>query len=196
MDGLVLTHGAGSNREAPLLIAVAAKFAAAGYVVRRVNLSFREAREKGPPRRADAPGDREGLRQTVEEMRAETGGRVLLGGASYGGRQASILTAENPGLVDGLLLLSYPLHPPGMRDRLRTEHFPELRSPALFVHGARDPFGSIEELEQARQLIPAATKLIAFEGAGHDLKKGRGLDIAPVISFFGAVELGYQPDLV
>jgi uncharacterized protein len=185
MDGLVLTHGAGSNREAPLLIAVAEAFEEAGYRVRRVNLSFRERREKGPPGRADAPRDREGLRQAVEEMRAETGGRVLLGGASYGGRQSSILASQHPGLVDGLLLLSYPLHPPGKPDRLRTEHFAELHSPMLFVQGTRDPFGSIEELEQARQLIPAATKLIALEGAGHDLKKGKGLDLAPARLFFG-----------
>jgi hypothetical protein len=185
MDGLVLTHGARSDRDAPLLIAVADKFAAAGYLVRRVNLAFRAAREKGPPRRGGAPRDREGLRLAVEEMRAEVGGRVLLGGASYGGRQSSILASENPGLVDGLLLLSYPLHPPGKPDSLRTEHFPELSTPVLIVQGTRDPFGSIEELEQARQLIPAMTKLITVLGAGHDLKKGEGLDIAPVVSFFG-----------
>jgi hypothetical protein len=71
--------------------------------------------------------------------------------------------------VSGLLLLSYPLHPPRKSEQLRTQHFPNLRTPSLFVHGTRDPFGSIEELTSALRLIPAKTDLTAVEGAGHDL---------------------------
>ena len=96
-------------------------------------------------------------------------GPVFLGGQSYGGRQASMLAASDPGLVDALLLLSYPLHPPRKRTELRTAHLPELRTPALFAHGTRDPFGSLEEIEAARGLIPARTALLAVEGAAHDL---------------------------
>ncbi len=187
-NGLVLTHGAGSDREAPLLVVVADAFEQAGFLVRRVNLSFRDGRPSGPPRPGDAPRDREGLRQAVEEMRREVTGRVLLGGASYGGRQSSILAAEEPGIVDGLLLLSYPLHPPGKPDRLRIDHFSALRTEALFVQGTRDPFGSLGELDTARALIPARTAVIPVEGAGHDLKKGMGLNTAPLISFFGPDE--------
>jgi len=62
-----------------------------------------------------------------------------------------------------------PLHPPGKPDRLRTEHLPRLRVPTLFVEGTRDPFGSMEEMESARKLIPAKTELLIVEGAGHDL---------------------------
>jgi predicted alpha/beta-hydrolase family hydrolase len=97
-------------------------------------------------------------------------GRVFLGGHSYGGRQATMLAASEPGLVTGLLLMSYPLHPPRKPEQLRTQHFPNLRTPALFVHGARDPFGSENEMEKARKLIPARTQLLAIDGAGHDLK--------------------------
>jgi len=71
--------------------------------------------------------------------------------------------------VDGLLLLSYPLHPPGKTAQLRTAHFPQLQTPVIFVHGSRDPFGSLEELRQAIALIPAETRLIQLEGAGHEL---------------------------
>jgi hypothetical protein len=77
--------------------------------------------------------------------------------------------AENPALADALMLLSYPLHPPGKPDRLRTEHFPELNSPAMFVHGTRDAFGSIEELRAALALIPARTELVPVDRAPHGL---------------------------
>jgi predicted alpha/beta-hydrolase family hydrolase len=78
------------------------------------------------------------------------------------------------------LLLSYPLHPPGKPERLRTDHFRGLRAPAVFVHGTADPFGSIAELKQAIALIPAPTRLIAIEGARHDLG-GRRFDPSAVV---------------
>jgi predicted alpha/beta-hydrolase family hydrolase len=101
-------------------------------------------------------------------MRELVSSRVFLGGQSYGGRQASMLLAEEK-LADGLLLLSYPLHAPSKPDQPRTQHLPQLHVPTLFVHGTRDPFGSIEGIEAARNLIPAKTELLIVEGAGHDL---------------------------
>jgi hypothetical protein len=118
-------------------------------------------------------------------MRRRVPGRVFLGGHSYGGRQASILAAGEPGLADALLLLSYPLHPPRRRAELRTAHLPSLRTPALFAHGSRDPFATRDEIEAARSLIPAATALLGLEGAGHDLFRtpGRaGADVATEIA--------------
>jgi hypothetical protein len=97
-----------------------------------------------------------------------------------------MVAANDAALVDGLLLLSYPLHPPRKPDLLRTAHFSSLRTPALFVHGSRDPFGSVKEMESALKLIPAPAALIPVEGAGHDLSFGRGernaaLDLPPEI---------------
>jgi len=80
-----------------------------------------------------------------------------------------MLCAAEPDLVAGLLLLSYPLHPPRKPAQLRVQHLPGLRVPALFVHGTRDPFGSIEEMEAAVKMIPAKTELLTVDGAGHDL---------------------------
>ncbi len=80
-----------------------------------------------------------------------------------------MLAAENPALVDGLLLFSYPLHPPRKPLQLRTAHFPSLKTPSLFVHGSRDPFGLLEELGPALELIPARHDLLPVEGGGHDL---------------------------
>jgi len=169
LESLILTHGAGSNRNAPLLVALANAFSERGTYVVRVDLPYRQERPHGPPRPGDAARDREGLRAEVLKIRETNPGRVWLGGHSYGGRQASILAAETPGLVDGLLLLSYPLHPPRKPEQLRTAHFPQLRTPACFVHGSRDPFGTRQELQQAIALIPAETRLMELEGAGHEL---------------------------
>jgi predicted alpha/beta-hydrolase family hydrolase len=170
---LVLTHGAGGNCSAPLLVAAADAFSAAGFCVLRCDLPFRQRRPKGPPSPSGAAADRAGLRAAVAALRGEPTGRMVLGGQSYGGRQATMLAADEPGLVDALLLLSYPLHPPGKPERLRTEHFPRLRTPCIFVSGTADPFGSPSELRSAISAIPAPTELLPIEGAGHDLKRGR-----------------------
>ena len=167
--GLVITHGAGSNCESPLLRAVAETFAAAGFFVLRCDLPYRQQRPTGPPFPGAAVRDREGLQRASEAMREITPEFVILGGHSYGGRQATLLAAETPGVADMLLLLSYPLHPPRKPEQLRTQHFPHLRTPALFIHGTRDPFGSIEEMSTALSAIPARHQLVTIEKAGHEL---------------------------
>jgi predicted alpha/beta-hydrolase family hydrolase len=168
-DGLVLTHGAGANCQSKLLIALADAFSNAGYLVLRCDLPFRQSRPHGPPLPAMAARDREGLRRAVDMLRSKTSGRIFLGGHSYGGRQGSMLVAEQPQLVAGLLLLSYPLHPPRKPAQLRTAHFPQLKTPSLFVHGGRDPFGSHDEMKAALTLVPARTMLLEIESAGHEL---------------------------
>jgi predicted alpha/beta-hydrolase family hydrolase len=165
---LVLTHGAGSNCGAPLLVAVAEVFADAGITVLRCDLPFRQARPHGPPF-GSGGNDRAGLRGALESLREISSGPVFLGGHSYGGRQATMLAAEQPQVTAGLLLFSYPLHPPEKPEQLRTAHFPNLHTPAVFVHGSRDPFGALDELQTALRLIPAPVELLHIEGAGHDL---------------------------
>jgi uncharacterized protein len=194
--GIVLTHGAGSNCQSPLLIALAETFAAAGFTVLRCDLPYRQDRPYGPPGPGDAKRDRAGLKNALAALKSMATGRVFLGGHSYGGRQASMLCAElaekapeeAAGLAAGLLLLSYPLHPPRKPDQLRTQHFFHLQTPTLFVQGTRDPFGSIAEIEQALKLIPAKTKLLPVEGVGHDLgfkgKAGREKLSANVLAEF------------
>jgi predicted alpha/beta-hydrolase family hydrolase len=172
-NAIALAHGAGSNCQAPLLVAVAREFETAGFTVLRCDLPFRQARPSGPPSPGGAAGDREGLRAAADVLRRIGGGRVFLGGHSYGGRQASMLAASDSGVAAGLLLLSYPLHPPRRPTELRTAHFPKLSIPAVFVHGSRDPFGTLEEMRPAMALIPAATMLVEIEGAGHDLKNAK-----------------------
>jgi len=103
---LILTHGAGGNCNALLLVALAEEFAASGLTVLRCDLPYRQRRPTGPPSPSDAKTDQAGLRRAVQLMRDQFKGRAFLGGSSYGGRQASMLAAAEPALVEGLLLLS------------------------------------------------------------------------------------------
>jgi predicted alpha/beta-hydrolase family hydrolase len=169
-NALLLTHGAGSNANAPLLVALARDFAAAGYVVMRYDLPFRFGASKGPLNEAAQARDREGVRDAIAAVRARVKGKIIAGGHSYGGRQTAMMAAEHPDAAAGLLLLSYPLHPPEKPQQLRTAFFPQLRTPALFVHGTRDPYGTPDELREALKAIPAQTEILVVDRAGHDLK--------------------------
>ncbi|MFL6307361.1 MAG: alpha/beta family hydrolase [Candidatus Sulfotelmatobacter sp.] len=188
-DCLILTHGAGSNCHSPLLVALADAFCATGLTVFRCDLPFRQLRPHGPPPRGSAERDQQGIRAAIASMRRRNAGRLFLGGHSYGGRQASMVSAADPKLVDRLLLLSYPLHPPQRPSELRTGHFPDLKTPALFVHGTRDGFGSLDEMTAALKLVPAPTELIPITGAGHELVTKRNRDeiskrVVEVFRFF------------
>jgi predicted alpha/beta-hydrolase family hydrolase len=127
-EALVLTHGAGANANAPLLVALATAFSDSGWTVLRCDLPFRQARPTGPPPPGSADRDQQGL-------------KAALGS--------------------------------------RTTHFPRLQTPALFVHGVRDPFGSIEELTEALKLIPARTELLPIAAAGHELLTRQNRDDLP-----------------
>jgi hypothetical protein len=185
-DAVVLSHGAGANCQSKLLVEMSDALATAGFTVLRLDLPFRQLRPHGPPPPGSAARDQEGLRRAVEAMREKVPGRIFLGGHSYGGRQATLLVAEEPGLVDGLLLLSYPLHPPKKPAELRTRHFPKLSRPSFFVHGTRDGFGTIAEMKEALELIPAPHALFEVDGAGHDLlgKKEGGELLARIVKEF------------
>ena len=187
-DCLILTHGAGSSCNAPLLAALADAFCARGLTVLRCDLPFRQSRPHGPPSRGSAERDQAGLRAAVEAMRRLMAGCIFLGGHSYGGRQASMLAASEQELAESLVLFSYPLHPPKQAGQLRTKHFPLLQVPTIFVHGMRDGFGTIAEMESALKLIPARTELLPVAGAGHELmtKTNRNDLIEQVASRFAA----------
>jgi predicted alpha/beta-hydrolase family hydrolase len=178
---MVLTHGAGSDCTTALLRTAATAFCQAGVVVLRCNLQFRQRRPSGPPVPAMAGEDRAGLKAAADALRDDGGEEIYLAGHSYGGRQASMLLSEQPELAIGLLLLAYPLHPPKKPQEWRTQHFGNLRTRSVFVHGDADPFASLAELALALALIPAPSQIIAVAGAGHDLRRGR-LDFRPVVT--------------
>ena len=180
---VVLTHGAGGSRESPLLIAICEQWAARGWLAIRYNLPYRRRRATGPPS-GSAAADQAGIVEAITLARrvidAAGGGPVIAGGHSYGGRltsmavadghrPTSMAVADSQINVDTLMLFSYPLHPPGKPERLRTQHFGAITVPTVFTHGTADPFGSIAELRAAAGLITAPTEIIEITGARHDL---------------------------
>jgi len=185
-SALALTHGAGSDHRSPLLVELARLFAAKGTLVLRYDLPYRQQGRKTPPMPAAQFRDREGVVRAVEFLRPRATGKLIAGGQSYGGRQTAMAAAENAALADGLLLLSYPLHPPGHPEKARTTFFPDWRTPALFVHGSRDPFGALDEMREALKLIPARVELLPADGAAHNLK---GADAALIVEHLRALVL-------
>jgi predicted alpha/beta-hydrolase family hydrolase len=164
---LLLTPGAGSSADHPSLLAIEA--AVSPMPVDRHDFPYRRAGRKAPDRAPVLLADVvEAAAALVARARIRPG-RLVLGGRSMGGRICSMAVAD--GLpAAGLVLLSYPLHPPGRPDRLRTEHLPKLEVPCLFVSGTRDTFGTPAELEAATASIPGPVEHVWVEGRGHDLK--------------------------
>lgn len=167
VGAVVLTHGAGGNRDGALLVRLCDEWAGRGWLAIRYNLPYRRRRPKGPPS-GSAKADQEGIVEAVEFARGLTDGPVVAGGHSYGGRMTSMAVADGLA-VDVLALSSYPLHPPGKPERARTEHLPDIAAPTVFTHGTADPFGSPAEMRAALALVGAATEFVEITGARHDL---------------------------
>ena len=169
-DGLVLTHGAGSNSKAPLLVALAEAFAGAGVTVLRCDLPYRQSRSFGPPRPGDAARDREGLKNAVSAL------RKLVQGACF---SADIRTEDvsrrcsapmNQALQTACCCCRIRCIRRGSPTSFEPSIYPTLQTPALFVQGTRDPFGSPEEVESALSLIPAKKSVGADRGCGPRLR--------------------------
>ncbi|HEY1841176.1 MAG TPA: alpha/beta family hydrolase [Mycobacterium sp.] len=165
---VVLTHGAGGDRESPLLHKLCDEWARRGWLAVRYNLPYRRRRPKGPPS-GSAATDRAGIAEAVTVCRELVDGPLIAGGHSYGGRLTSMVVAAQQAQVDVLTLFSYPVHPPGKPERARTEHLPDIAVPTVFTHGTSDPFGTLDELRDAAALIPAPTQIVEIAGARHDL---------------------------
>jgi predicted alpha/beta-hydrolase family hydrolase len=177
-----LTHGAGGNANNPFLQALAAELCAGGWLVLRYDLPFR--RDGKTPNPRQAVQDREGIRAAAAFLRRYQPPILALGGQSYGGRQTSLAAAESPALASALVLLSYPLHPPGKPEQLRTDHFPDLEQPCLFVQGTRDPFATPDELRAAAAAIRTRVTLRWIEQAGHSLPPASARGVADCTSEF------------
>jgi uncharacterized protein len=176
--GLLLFPGAGSNRNHGSLVAI--ERAVAPTPVVRADFPYRKAGRSAPdrpPMLLQSVVDEAASLVATERIRAN---RLVLGGRSMGGRICSMAVAE--GLpAAGLVLICYPLHPPGKPEQLRVEHLPELTMPCLFVSGTRDQFGAPAELEAATARIPGPVEHVWIDGARHDLK-GKDAEIAEVVA--------------
>ena len=167
--GLILTPGASARRDHPGLVAIDQAVTQVGVVVERVEFPGQAAGKRRP----DPPAVCiQTIRTATSELADRLGvptSRVAVGGRSMGGRMCSMAVAE--GLeVAALVLVSYPLHPPGRPDKLRTAHFPDLQVPCLFVSGRRDAFGAPAELQRETEAIPGPVTLDFVDG-DHSLRK-------------------------
>lgn len=174
--GLLLAPGAGADRDQAGLVAVDEAVTATGVVVRRMDFPYRRAGRRAPDR---PPVLVAAVREEAAALAAEAD-RLVLGGRSMGGRMCSMAVAE--GLpAAGLVLISYPLHPPGRPDRPRTAHLPELRVPSLWVSGTRDAFATVAELEAALAAVPGPVTLRWIDGGDHGLR-GRDAAVGAIVA--------------
>ncbi len=168
-SAFLLAHGAGSHMEHPGLAALARGLAAHGFAVLRFDYAYRErARRAGRPFPPDA---RERLEHVHERARAELerrvpGRRLILAGRSMGGRIGSHLAATGAACA-GLVLVGYPLHPPGRPELRRDEHFAAIAQPALFLQGTRDELCDLALLEESLQRYGGRVTLEVIQGADH-----------------------------
>ena len=183
---VVLTHGAGGDRESPLLQQVCDEWARRGWLAVRYNLPYRRRRPKGPPS-GSAASDRAGIVEAITLCRGLSDGPLIAGGHSYGGRQTSMVVASREAPVDVLTLFSYPVHPPGKPERPRTEHLPGIAVPTVFTHGTSDPFGTPGEVRDAAAMIAAPTEVVEITGARHDLRS-KALNV-PALAVEAALRL-------
>ena len=182
--GLLLTPGASATRTQPSLVAIDEAVTALGVVVERMNFPYTDAGRKAPDRPPvllDAV--RAGAAALAKQAKAKPAD-LFLGGRSMGGRICSMAVAD--GLpAKGLVLVSYPLHPPGKPDKLRTEHFPALDVPCLFVSGTKDTFGRPDELEAATKAIPGDVTHVWIDGGDHGLRRKDALVAETVAAWIG-----------
>jgi predicted alpha/beta-hydrolase family hydrolase len=178
-DAVLLTPGAGADRNQTALVAIDEALTEDGVVVERMDFPYRRAGRKAPDR---PPVLLEAVREGAAALAERAGvppARIALGGRSMGGRICSMAVAE--GLpAAGLILVSYPLHPPGKPDRLRTDHFPDLAVPCLFVSGTKDAFGTPAEMEDAAAAIPGDVTWEWIEKGSHGLR-GHDARVAEVV---------------
>ena len=164
--GLLLTPGAGADRNQSALVCLEEVLTPHGIVVDRMDFPYRKEGRKAPDRPTKLIA---AVNEGVEDLRRRVP-RLVLGGRSMGGRMCSMAVAEGLS-ADALVLISYPLHPPGKPEKLRTEHFPDIKVPCLFVSGTRDAFGRPDELEAATEAIPGAVTHRWIEGGDHGLRR-------------------------
>jgi uncharacterized protein len=165
----VLTPGASAGRDQASLVAIDDALTPDGVRVERIDFPYHVAGRRAPDRPPVLIATVVGAAEDLAADLGVSGSEIALGGRSMGGRMCSMAVAEGLGAA-ALILISYPLHPPGKPDRPRTEHLVSLQVPCLFVSGTRDAFGTPDELEAATATIPGPVTHVWIEGGDHGLK--------------------------
>ena len=194
---LLLAHGAGAGQRSAFMVRIAGALASRNVTVITFDFPYMQAGRRAPDRQPVLEAAWRAVIQALVAAGHARAGRVIVGGKSMGGRIASHVLSEEAAegghtqlahgatpeegagaridsLVAGLVLLGYPLHPPGNPARLRTAHLPLLRTPTLVVQGTRDEFGTADEVRRAFAVVPARVEWLVVDGANHSFKVPRG----------------------
>lgn len=171
---LVLAHGAGAGQRHRFIVSFAESLAALGIDVVTFNFPYMEQKRKVPDRAAVLERCYQQVIDAILREVPASNGALFIGGKSMGGRMATHIAAADPGLpIAGLVLLGYPLHPPGQPEKRRDAHLPRVGRPALFVQGGRDAFGTPEELQPALDRMAPAPTLHVVDGGDHSFAVAR-----------------------
>lgn len=184
---LLLYPGAGSDRNQASLVAIEQSLGSRASV-ERLDFPYRREGRRAPDR---APKLMAAIRDDLSAFRRRRG-PVVMGGRSMGGRMTTMVAADVDGggpvaRLAGLVLVCYPLHPPGRPDRLRVEHLVDISVPCLFISGTKDPFGSPDELAEWTATIPAPVEHVWIDGGRHDLKGADDTIAAAVTDFVARI---------
>lgn len=160
---MVVAHGAGAGQASPFMVRTASGLAERGVIAATFDFAYIAAGKHVPDR---PDGLERRWRDAIAEARATFAGLPLyIGGKSMGGRIATHVAAENSDGIAGVVLLGYPLHPPGKPEQRRDAHLPSVAAPMLFVQGSRDAFGTADEI---RALLPRLQRATLHEVNGGD----------------------------
>jgi hypothetical protein len=166
---LILGHGAGASQTSAFMVDFATALAARGIDAVTFNFLYKEQGRRLPDPKDKLEACYRAVIETVADRNADRG-RLAIGGKSMGGRIASQVAAGGAPKVAGLVFLGYPLHPPGKPEQLRAKHLPDIKAPMLFVQGARDAFGTPEELQPVIKRLKAPAELYIVAGGDHSFK--------------------------
>ena len=171
---LILGHGAGAGQQSTFMVDFAVGLSAMGLQVVTFNFLYAEQRRKVPDRAPVLESTFESVIGVVRERLGSARRRLFIGGKSMGGRIATQIAASRPQLpIEGLVLLGYPLHPPGRPDQLRDKHLSAIGRPMLFVQGGRDTFGTPDELAPILKTLTPSPTLQAVDRGDHSFKIGK-----------------------
>jgi len=172
---IILGHGAGADQMSGFMRMVASGFAARGLDAMTFNFLYKEKRKSVPDPKAKLEACYRAVIDAAIANKKLKGNKLVIGGKSMGGRIASQFAATNPDGIDGLVFLGYPLHPPGQADKMRDEHLPQIKAPMLFVQGARDAFGTEDEIRAIIKKHRLRAELYAVASGDHSFKVSKSV---------------------
>ncbi|MDX6529550.1 MAG: uncharacterized protein QOH41_1840 [Blastocatellia bacterium] len=186
---LVLGHGAGADQLSGFMVMIAQGLAARGFDVMTFNFVYKERGRSIPDPKARLESCYQAVIKTAETNRKLKKNRLIIGGKSMGGRIASQVAAVASDGIAGLVFLGYPLHPPGRPDKMRDAHLKDIQAPMLFVQGARDTFGTTEEIRAVIKRLRLPATVYPIEGGDHSFKVPKSLGVAQQNIYEGIMDV-------